>query len=210
VRLIALLLVSACAPVAVAEDSADDRPVPAIAVDKRPAGWAVALDEPGLPNLHRVATGLMRGAQPTAEGVHRLEQLGIKTVISLRAFHDDDDQIAGTALAHERISFKSWHPEDEDVVRFLRLVTDPARQPVFVHCQHGADRTGMMCAIYRMVVQGWSADEAAREMVEGGYGFHAVWKDLVEYVRKVDVVRLRREAGIADPEHRAGGPAPSP
>jgi len=83
------------------------------------------------------------------------------------------------------------------VVRFLRFVTDEKRQPVFVHCQHGADRTGMMTAIYRVVVEGWSKEDAVAEMTEGGFGFHSIWKDLVDYVREVDVERLRKEAGLS-------------
>jgi protein tyrosine/serine phosphatase len=66
-----------------------------------------------------------------------------------------------------------------------------------VHCQHGADRTGMMTAIYRIAMEGWSKDDAITEMTEGGYGFHAIWKDLVEYVRELDVERLKREAGVS-------------
>ncbi len=135
---------------------------------------------------------LYRGAQPSAEGMRQLQAMGIKTVVSLRAFHDDDEELAGTALGHERIRIKSWHAEDEDVERFLRIVTDPAKQPVFVHCQHGADRTGMMCAIYRMVVQGWSADAASAEMRDGGYGFHSIWTNLFNYVRAFDAEAMKR------------------
>jgi len=120
----------------------------------------------------------------------------VKTVVNLRAVNSDRDEIADAALAYEHISFKAWHAEDEDVVRFLRIVTDSERQPVFVHCQHGADRTGMMTAIYRIVVEGWSKEDAIAEMTEGGFGFHSIWKDLVEYVRKVDVERLRKESGL--------------
>jgi protein tyrosine/serine phosphatase len=165
-------------------------------VAPRPAEWAAPLTEAGLPNLHRVSATLFRSAQPSAEGMRRAAALGVKSVISLRAFHDDDEELAGTGLIEERIAFKSWHPEDEDVARFLRLACDPARQPALVHCQHGADRTGMMCAVYRMAVEGWSADAAVREMIEGGYGFHPLWQDIVAYVRGVDVARIRRLAGL--------------
>jgi protein tyrosine/serine phosphatase len=168
---------------------------PAVEAAKR--GCAERLRVEGAPNLHRVSADLYRGAQPTTEGVQALQAMGVKTIVSLRAFHSDRDEVAGAGIGYERISFKPWHPEDEDVVRFLRIATDPARTPVFVHCQHGADRTGMMCAVYRVVVQGWSRDEAAREMVEGGFGFHAVWRDIREYLAGLDVEGLRRQAGLA-------------
>jgi protein tyrosine/serine phosphatase len=165
----------------------------------RPAEWAVAPPAPipGLPNFHTVTPKLYRGAQPTAEGMRRLEAMGVKTVLSLRAFNDDESLLPGTKLAHPRIRFNTWHPEDEDVVRFLRIVTDPASAPVFVHCQHGSDRTGTMIAIYRIAVQGWDKEEAIREMVEGGYGFHPLWENLKRYLRGLDIEAIRRKAGLA-------------
>ncbi|MBK7642044.1 MAG: tyrosine-protein phosphatase [Planctomycetes bacterium] len=157
--------------------------------------WAEALERPGLPNLHRVSPLLYRGAQPTGDGFHELARLGVKSVISLRAFHADQIPI-DAGLKYERISFKSWHPEDEDVVRFLRLASDPARQPVFVHCQWGSDRTGMMSAIARIVFEGWTKEEAIAEMTQGDFGFHPLWKNLVQYLRDVDLERLARKSGI--------------
>src|SRR4051794_37975853 len=75
--------------------------------------WAARLEQTGLPNLHRVTDNLYRCAQPTADGMHAAEKLGIKTVISLRAFHSDKGEIESTKLKTERIYFKTWHPEDE-------------------------------------------------------------------------------------------------
>ena len=91
---------------------------------------------------------------------------------------------------------KAWRAETEDMVRFLRVVTDPARRPVFVHCVHGADRTGLMAAVYRVAVQGWSKDEAIREMTPGGYGFHPIWKNIPAALRKLDVERLKAKVGL--------------
>jgi protein tyrosine phosphatase (PTP) superfamily phosphohydrolase (DUF442 family) len=158
--------------------------------------WAEPVERAGLSNLHRVSPVLWRGAQPEADGSRELERLGVRSVLSLRGLHADQLP-AGSTRAYERISFKAWHPEDEDVVRFLRFVNDPAHQPVFVHCQWGADRTGMMCAIWRVACCGWTRDEALAEMTQGGFGFHSELSNLVEYVRKLDVERLAREAGIA-------------
>jgi protein tyrosine phosphatase len=83
-------------------------------------------------------------------------------------------------------------------------VTDPKRVPVLVHCQHGADRTGTMCALYRIAVQGWSKEEALREMQAGGFGFHGVWQDLVRFVDKLDIKRIQQKAGIKSPAARQG------
>ncbi len=158
--------------------------------------WASDVNIEGLPNCHKVSENLYRGAQPSKEGMKQLKILGIKTVINLRAFHSDSDELKDVNLSTEHIYFKTWHPETEDVVRFLKIVTDPNKMPVFVHCQHGADRTGTMCAIYRIAVQGWTKDEAIEEMTNGGFGFHEIWDNLIEYIHELDIEMIRQQAGI--------------
>lgn len=161
---------------------------------ERPARWAQPIAKPGLPNLHKVSDGLYRGAQPTAEGFRELARMGVKTVVNLRRFHSDRRLLEGTGLGYVHVPMNAWHGEAEDAVAFLKVVGDPARRPVFVHCQHGADRTGTMAAIYRMAVQGWSVDDAVRELVEGGFGFHGIWSNLPVFLRSLDIDRLKREA----------------
>ncbi len=163
---------------------------------KRNPGWAVPMDKPGLPNLHKITDNLYRGAQPTEDGIKELKKMGVATVINLRSFHSDRDEIGDTGLAYEHIHMKAWHPEDEDIVRFLQIVTDPKRQPVFFHCQHGADRTGTMCAVYRIAVQGWSKEDAIDELVNGGYNFHGIWKNLKKYIMELDIEKIKKRAGL--------------
>jgi len=156
----------------------------------------VKLDLPGVRNFYRVTTNLYRGAQPTTEGMAQLKAMGIRTVVNLRAFHSDKDELAGSDLKGERLATKPWHGEIEDVIRFLRIVTDTNNLPVFVHCQRGADRTGVMCAMYRIAVCGWSKDDAIHEMTQGGFGFYAGWKNLIRFVERADIADIKRRAGI--------------
>lgn len=164
----------------------------------RPARWAAPVpDVPGLPNLFRVDGGLYRGAQPEVEGYGGLRSLGVRTVVNLRS--GDDAECAACArngLEYVNIPCHAFNAEQEKAVAFLRVAADPARRPVFVHCKHGADRTGMMVALYRVVVQGWSKEEAIREMKEGGYGFHRIWWNLAEFIRDTDPEALRAESGL--------------
>jgi protein tyrosine phosphatase (PTP) superfamily phosphohydrolase (DUF442 family) len=149
--------------------------------------WAKRIELPGLPNFHKVSDDLYRGAQPTAEGMKQLDKLGVKTVINLRTVHSDRDEMKGTGLSYEHIGMSTMNVENKDVIRFLQIVTDPNRTPVFVHCQHGADRTGTMCAVYRIIIQGWSKNEAIEEMTKGGFGYHSIWQNLPNFIRKLDV-----------------------
>ncbi len=41
--------------------------------------------------------------------------------------------------------------------------------PIYVHCEHGKDRTGLVIALYRMRADGWSQEQAAAEMKEMGH-----------------------------------------
>lgn len=161
--------------------------------------WAHKLEVPGLPNLHKVSEDIYRGAQPSVNGIRKLKKLGVKTIVNLRSFHSDRDEIGDTGLAYEHIYMKTWHPEDKEVVRFLQIVTDPNRTPVFVHCKRGADRTGTMCAIYRVAVEGWSKREAIEEMTKGGFGFYSGWQNLINYLLKLDVDEMKRRAGFKAP-----------
>jgi len=167
------------------------------AAPARPRAWAEAVEKPGLPNLHRVTKTLYRGAQPTAAGIRELEAMGVKTIVNLRSMHSDRDMLEGTGLGYVEIPCHAWHAEEEDVVAFLKAISDDAKGPFFVHCQHGADRTGMMIAIYRVVCEGWSKDEAIDEMTKGDFGFHPLWTGLPAYVRSLDVEAIRKKAGLS-------------
>jgi len=162
----------------------------------RPAHWAVPMQMEGLPNLHKVSDTLYRSAQPSAEGVKNLKAMRIETIVNLRSFHSDRDEIGEAGSAYEHIYMKAWHPEEKDAVRFLQIVMNPKRSPVLVHCQHGADRTGTMCAVYRVAVQGWTKEEALREMAQGGFGFHGIWKNLIQWIDGLDIERIKKRAGI--------------
>ena len=163
----------------------------------RPDNWARPMALPGVPNCYRVTTNLYRGAQPTEAGMRQLKALGIKTVINLRAFHSDAVGKAGLKNIH--LETTPWHLEETDVVAFLKEVANSTNLPVFVHCERGADRTGTMCAMYRIVLCGWTKSEAIAEMENGGFKFNPVWKNLVALIENADVAEIRRRLGMPPP-----------
>lgn len=163
----------------------------------RPPAWAVKLDRPGLPNFFQLTTNLYRGAQPTTRGMAELKTMGVKTIVNLRTFHSDDVKISGGGLTQDRLKMEPWRANDDDMVRFLKIVADTNNLPVFVHCERGADRTGTMCAMYRIVFCGWTKPEAIREMKEGGFGFNPAWKNLVNYLERADAEKLKSRAGLS-------------
>ena len=52
---------------------------------------------------------------------------------------------------------------------------------IYFHCAHGKDRTGTMAALYRIEVDGWTADQATQEMQ--AFGYRDIYKDLIAFVR---------------------------
>jgi protein tyrosine phosphatase (PTP) superfamily phosphohydrolase (DUF442 family) len=172
---------------------------PVGAPDSRPARpWATPLREPALENFYRVTDDLYRGAQPDAAGLRRLKALGVKTVVNLRRFHEDGQMVGQAGLEWVHINVNPFKPRRDQLVAFLRVASDPNRTPVFVHCQRGIDRTGMMCAVYRMVICGWTKAEAIDEMTNGPFGYDATFKNVVEFLWRLDVEDLRREVEAKD------------
>src|SRR5258708_39537466 len=73
-------------------------------------------------------------------------------------------------------------PTGARLAEFLSIIDDPAKQPVYVHCVGGRHRTGVMTAVYRMTHDGWTADQAFKEMKQYNFGadfLHAEFKNFV-------------------------------
>jgi uncharacterized protein (TIGR01244 family) len=130
-----------------------------------------------LPNFHTVTEGkLYRGGQPKAGGLRKLASLGVKTVINLRG---DDAQATDEEREAKSLGMRYFNvplslggrPSKEQIARVLSLVNAPADQPVFVHCHRGADRTGVVVAVYRIAHDGWTSEQALREADEYGMGW---------------------------------------
>ena len=126
----------------------------------------------GLPNFAEVTPGLYRGGQPGADGLKALKKMGVSIVIDMRGGHSEHEKKAVEELGMEYVSIP-WHcpfPSDEPFVKFLKVIEDNPGKKIFVHCRLGDDRTGMAIASYRMAEEGWSAEEAMKEMELFGFG----------------------------------------
>lgn len=159
----------------------------------RLTSWATPIQMQGVGNFYKITDYLYRSEQPTEEGLENLKKMGIKTLINLRVFHSDLGQAKKSGLLDEELSVKTWHIEDEDIIRVLRIIRKSENGPFLMHCWRGADRLGVMIAMFRIVEQGWTKDEAIEEMVNGGYGFKAAWSNIIEYVKNVDMDRIRKK-----------------
>ena len=81
--------------------------------------------------------------------------------------------------------------DDADVLQALRSIREAQlRGPVLIHCKHGQNRTGLIAAMYRIVYQGWSKQQAIAEMRGAGFGGQERFEDAERYVREVDLTRF--------------------
>ncbi len=145
-------------------------------------------------NFAEVAPGVYRGAQPDSAGFQALKDLGVKTIVNLRSGHDDAPLAAPQGIDVVGIPMSAGMtcaPPSEDAVKaFFAVVADPARRPVFFHCAQGCDRTGTMCALFRIEVDGWTPERALEEMRAFG------WHDGA-YGALADFVRAYKPRGLA-------------
>lgn len=153
-------------------------------------------DIPGLSNFGKVSEDVYRGAQPEPPGFNELKKMGIKTIVNLRANYSPDEQwMEGLGFYYIQIPMEANNIGDKQAVAFLKVITDPKYKPYFVHCQHGADRTGTMIALYRMYVQGWPRQVVLGEL--SIYEFHEYFYNLRRYLKKVDLDILREKVAAA-------------
>jgi tyrosine-protein phosphatase SIW14 len=179
---------------AVAQDSNATSPPPQRAMGSRK-------NYVGLPNFGEVTPKLFRGGQPGVDGLEALKKMGVKIVIDMRGSKSDHERQVVTKLGMQYVAIP-WHcpfPKAEAFAKFLHVIQENPRKKIFVHCRLGDDRTGMAIASYRMAVQGWSADEAMKEMELFGFSgvHHAICPGLAGYEKNFPS-ELKTNAAFAD------------
>lgn len=167
---------------------------PTSLVKQSPKSIPVPMLINGVSNFAEIAPGLYRGSQPDVQGFQTLsDTYHIKTIIDLRSTGDDKPLIEKSDREFRliRLHAKPWHPEDEDVVRFLQAMRDPANRPIFIHCAQGCDRTGWFIATYRIVEQEWDKNDALYEMYR--FGYHPIWWLIRRHIDHLDVESIRNQ-----------------
>jgi tyrosine-protein phosphatase SIW14 len=124
----------------------------------------------GVPNFGGISPTLFRGAQPSQEGFDGLAKMGVDIVINLRGDQgNEQEQVTKLGMRYVSIPSQCSHMTDDGVAKFLSILRQNPDKKIFVHCQFGVDRTGMMIAAYRIAEQGWTAEESRREMEAFGF-----------------------------------------
>ena len=159
---------------------------------ERPANWAQPVEAAGLPNLHKVSDILYRSAQPESGGFASAEALGIKTVLNIQLLAQDEAlaQSEPTSLHLVHIPMTPIYFPEDQVSQALKTIKN-GPHPVLVHCRHGADRTGLIVALYRIIFQNWTREAAKDELVNGGFGYHEAFENILTAIDEANIDRLR-------------------
>jgi len=151
-----------------------------------PRATAAAATSIHIDNFGQISPAYYRGAQPQGRDYADLAALGVKALINLTSDDASPDEKAmaeKAGLAYFQIPMTTHAvPTLAQLTQFMKIVNDPANQPVYVHCVGGRHRTGVMTAAYRMAHDSWTADRAFKEMKQYKFGadfLHAEFKQFV-------------------------------
>jgi protein tyrosine/serine phosphatase len=160
---------------------------------------ALAAGKGDLPNFHVVHDYLLRGGEPSDQGLKNLKALGVDVIVDLRAptgkAQAEKAQAKALGMQYINLPMSSRPPTEQQVNTFLKAVDEKSQlqrvpkdtgekypHSVFVHCAHGSDRTGCMVGIWRVSRDHWTYPQAYQEMRK--YYFGPQYKQLAEAVRE--------------------------
>lgn len=174
--------------------------VPAQAIDLPPASLPAQLvANTTLENFYQISPEVFRSGQPDAKQMLELDQRGFRSVLNLRNFHTDNKEALGTTLDLYHVRMDAGLIGDKQIIAALTVLHN-APKPIVIHCWHGSDRTGAVVAMYRMVFENWSRQDAIDEMMQPEFGHHKyIYRSILTYLQTVDIESIRQQVLAAEP-----------
>jgi len=166
----------------------------------QPPAASALLSSIHIDNFGQISPSYYRGAQPKGRDYADLAALGVKTLINLTsddASPDEKAMAAKAGLGYFQIPMTTRTvPTVAQLTQFMKIVNDPANQPVYVHCVGGRHRTGVMTAVYRMTDDGWTADQAFAEMKKYQFGMDFLHPEFKKFVLNYDAPKAKPADGL--------------
>ena len=151
-------------------------------------------------NFCEVSPGVLwRGSKPDQVAATWLINKGVKTVINLELLHDDMDEFLAASVQSDApynvdyFRVKTWEPlyavatskADKDVIQFI-AVASQATKPVYVHCRAGENRTGVMIAAYKIIIDGQTSEAEVNAILAEMQSYKGFWSDFTtRYIRSL-------------------------
>lgn len=162
-------------------------------VQQRPQDWGMQIS--GKHNFYQISNTLYRSEQPDDQLLAELQKHQIGTVINLRSRDKDQENLGHTQLKLVHIPIHTWAMDREDLLKVMQQIQQAKNnnEKVLIHCYHGSDRTGASVAMYRIIFEHWSIEDALREMKHGGYGFHVIWQNIPKIFTPENIKWIREQ-----------------
>jgi len=159
---------------------------------------------------------LWRGAKPDKNASAWLINSGVKTIINLELLYDDIDTLHEAKVNNaglyqlDYFRVKTWEPlyafahdaADDDVIHFLAIAKQ-AKQPMYVHCRAGENRTGVMIAAYKIILKNQDMTDVVNEMQSyKGFWSEATTQYITELAqRRNEILRKVNAYSVESPTH---------
>ena len=121
-------------------------------------------------NEHEIASGMWRCNQPSPGRIRTAADRGIKTIINLRGPRADGgwrleaEACATYGLTLMDFTARSRAAPDKQMLHAAEALFTEMNLPAMMHCKSGADRAGLMAALYLLIVEKRPAREAAKQL----------------------------------------------
>ncbi len=144
-----------------------------------------AISEGKRGSIYRVNSWLYRGGRPSQTDILRLREMGVKTILSLEKgivrkepcrVKKAREWAREAGIRFEHIPMHAiWPIRRKDIEKALAIMSDSGNRPIFVHCDGGYDRVGIVIACYRIKYESWKPEQAYEEMKQYGHNAYMLW-----------------------------------
>ena len=142
----------------------------------------------GITNFTKVDAVVACGGATETSALEGLKADGFKSVINLRLASEAGANIEENEAKAKALGLNYFHlplsgasPDPKIVDQFLSVVSNPANQPVYIHCG-SANRVGAVWLVKRVMQDGWPVDKATTEAKAIGLSAPGLEKFALEYI----------------------------
>ena len=166
---------------------------PSLSPEQRPSHWGNLLHAEH--NFYKISHDLYRSEQPSQALIPELRQQQIQTIINLRSRNDDLKVLDPHEFNLVHIPIHTWAINRKDLLEVMQQIqiAKQNHQKVLLHCYHGSDRTGASVAMYRIIFENWSIENAVQEMKYGSYGYHPIWVNIEKIFTPENIKWIREQ-----------------
>lgn len=122
------------------------------------------------PNRHRISEKMWRSSQPHYLQIGGLAKKGIRTIINLRGARDcatyylEKEACEKHGIKLVDFPVNSRQPPKLEILEQLEELFTKIEYPALMHCKAGSDRVGVMSALYLLIAEKKTIEEAKKQL----------------------------------------------